>query len=138
VAIGRRKDDSIFALELAVGVLCLRNRLRFIGLVRATTHHKRCAEGPRIASQLVTTSPLAGGIAQGLNTLLTLIMGHISLAKTYVVPNGKVWANLTVAEHACQRAADLAHQLLTLRTKELHGVWQRVWPHQPQAAKAPG
>jgi PAS domain S-box-containing protein len=137
-AVGRRKDGAILPLELAVGVLCLRDRLRFIGLVRDATNHKRCEEELRIASKLATASTLAGGIDQGLNILLTLIMGHISLAKTYVVPSDKAWANLTVAEHTCKRAADLAHQLLTLRTKELHEVWQRVWPHELQAAKAPG
>lgn len=63
--------------------------------------------------KLQSVGVLAGGIAHDFNNLLTAIIGNISLAKFSIDTESKIYARLTNAENACNRAADLTQQLLT-------------------------
>ena len=63
--------------------------------------------------KLEAIGTLAGGIAHEFNNLLTAIMGHLSLAKHYARPQEPLFAHLTAAAQASQRAADVTQQLLT-------------------------
>jgi two-component system cell cycle sensor histidine kinase/response regulator CckA len=56
---------------------------------------------------------LAGGIAHDFNNILTGIIGNISFARTFLDESHKSATILLKAEKAANRAADLAHQLLT-------------------------
>jgi two-component system, cell cycle sensor histidine kinase and response regulator CckA len=56
---------------------------------------------------------LAGGIAHDFNNILTGIMGNISFAQMVLVEGSEARQPLQNAEKASQRAAELAHQLLT-------------------------
>jgi PAS domain S-box-containing protein len=63
--------------------------------------------------KLQSLGVLAGGIAHDFNNILTSIMGNISFARTFIDESHKASALLLNAEKATNRAADLAHQLLT-------------------------
>lgn len=65
------------------------------------------------ALKLESLGVLAGGIAHDFNNLLTGIMGNISMAQSYLDDKHKSFNPLERAETASQRAAELAHQLLT-------------------------
>ena len=56
---------------------------------------------------------LAGGIAHDFNNILTGIMGNISFAQLILKEGSEARKPLQAAEKASQRAAELAHQLLT-------------------------
>jgi signal transduction histidine kinase len=56
---------------------------------------------------------LAGGIAHDFNNIITGILGNISLARIFIDPLHRSSRHLEEAEKASQRAAELAHQLLT-------------------------
>ena len=56
---------------------------------------------------------LAGGIAHDFNNILTGIMGNISFAQMVLKEGSEARQPLQNAEKASQRAAELAHQLLT-------------------------
>ena len=56
---------------------------------------------------------LAGGIAHDFNNILTGIMGNVSFAQLLLEAGHKARQPLAAAEKASQRAAELAHQLLT-------------------------
>ena len=56
---------------------------------------------------------LAGGIAHDFNNILTGIMGYISFARLFIDESHEAGGPLEAAEKASQRAAELAHQLLT-------------------------
>ena len=56
---------------------------------------------------------LAGGIAHDFNNILTGIMGNISFAQLIIKGEHAARQPLQAAEKASQRAAELAHQLLT-------------------------
>ncbi|MDR3580496.1 MAG: PAS domain S-box protein [Oryzomonas sp.] len=63
--------------------------------------------------KLESLGVLAGGIAHDFNNLLTAIIGNISFARTFLSESHKTSQILMNAEKAANRAADLAHQLLT-------------------------
>jgi len=65
------------------------------------------------ARKLESLGVLAGGIAHDFNNLLNVIMGYISLAQMGGDQPAATAAALTQALQACQRAAELARQLLT-------------------------
>jgi PAS domain S-box-containing protein len=56
---------------------------------------------------------LAGGIAHDFNNILTGIMGNVSFAQLFLDGEHQARPPLEAAEKASQRAAELAHQLLT-------------------------
>ncbi len=71
-------------------------------------------EGEILKTQkLESLGVLAGGIAHDFNNLLTAILGNISIAKTYIGPEDKIFERLTDAEKASLRARGLTRQLLT-------------------------
>lgn len=63
--------------------------------------------------KLESLGVLAGGIAHDFNNILTGIIGNISFARTMLDESHKSAAMLLNAEKAANRAADLAHRLLT-------------------------
>ncbi|WP_085813335.1 ABC transporter substrate-binding protein [Geoanaerobacter pelophilus] len=76
-------------------------------------------ENKRIEAQMLNMQKLeslgvlAGGIAHDFNNILTGIVGNITFAQLSLEPRHKAAAPLSKAEKACQRAAELASQLLT-------------------------
>jgi two-component system, cell cycle sensor histidine kinase and response regulator CckA len=63
--------------------------------------------------KLESLGVLAGGIAHDFNNILTGIMGNITYARSLLDQSHKSATLLLSAEQAANRAADLAHQLLT-------------------------
>jgi nitrogen-specific signal transduction histidine kinase/CheY-like chemotaxis protein len=63
--------------------------------------------------KLESLGVLAGGIAHDFNNILTGVMGNISLAKLRAREDGEISQNLSEAEKAIGRAAELSRQLLT-------------------------
>jgi len=65
------------------------------------------------AQRLDSIGQLAGGVAHDFNNILTAILGNLEVAKSALGPDGPVVSELTEAEQAARRAADLTRQLLT-------------------------
>ncbi len=63
--------------------------------------------------KLESVGVLAGGIAHDFNNILTVILGNINLAETYLDPDNKAADLLQKAEKASHRAKELTQQLLT-------------------------
>lgn len=63
--------------------------------------------------KLESLGVLAGGIAHDFNNVLTGILGNVSFAQMLLDPSHKAFKPLQEAEKASNRAAELAHQLLT-------------------------
>ena len=89
-------------------------------LVQDITEEKRLdRENKRIEAQMLNMQKLeslgvlAGGIAHDFNNILTGIVGNISFTQMMLEPDHKAKGPLGKAEKACQRAAELAGQLLT-------------------------
>ncbi len=110
-----KKEGSIRFIESTVsGILDSNNNLAgFVLMARDITEHKKLEEELLKAQKLESIGVLAGGIAHDFNNLLTGILNCISLSKSLVKPEDKVFESLTMAEKASRLAKDLTHQLFT-------------------------
>ncbi|MBU5612969.1 ABC transporter substrate-binding protein [Geomonas azotofigens] len=95
-------------------------RAHLLVMVQDITEEKRLdRENKRIEAQMLNMQKLeslgvlAGGIAHDFNNILTGIVGNISFAQMVLEKEHKAKGPLGKAEKACQRAAELAGQLLT-------------------------
>ncbi|MEC4684731.1 MAG: PAS domain S-box protein [Nitrospirota bacterium] len=82
-------------------------------VLRDITEKQKMEEEILKTQKLESLGVLAGGIAHDFNNLLTAILGNISIAKTYIKPEDKIFERLTEAEKASLRARGLTRQLLT-------------------------
>lgn len=67
----------------------------------------------RADERLESVGLLAGGIAQDFNSLLSIIIGNISLTRMEIPPGEKIYDLLLEAEKASCQAADIAGKLIT-------------------------
>ncbi len=84
-----------------------------IGIMVDVTDRRKYEEERLKMDKLESLGVLAGGIAHDFNNIITGILGNISLARIYLDASHKSSRPLGAAEKASQRAAELAHQLLT-------------------------
>jgi len=84
-----------------------------IGIMVDVTDRRKYEEERIKMDKLESLGVLAGGIAHDFNNIITGILGNISLARIYLDKSHKACKPLGAAEKASQRAAELAHQLLT-------------------------
>ena len=88
-----------------------------IGVVlvfRDVTERRKAQEELSRISRLESIGVLAGGIAHDFNNILSIVLGNVSLARTYVGTNDERAARkCSDAEQAITRAQDLTRQLLT-------------------------
>lgn len=109
----RKKDGTVFPGEVYAGVFFSKGRKKIIGAVHDITERKRMEKELLKADKLESIGILAGGIAYDFNNALTAILSNISLAKTSITFEDKVFKMLVAAEKASVRAQNLTHQLLT-------------------------
>jgi len=88
-----------------------------IGVVlvfRDMTEKRKTEDEMARMSRLESISVLAGGIAHDFNNLLSIVLGNVSLARSYIgKDNEKALRKCSDAEQAITRAKDLTQQLLT-------------------------
>jgi PAS domain S-box-containing protein len=82
-------------------------------IIERTTELKQTYKQLYHAQKMESIGILAGGIAHDFNNLLTVILGNISLAKSDIDPEDRVFNVLLEAEDASLRAKDLTQELLT-------------------------
>ncbi|WP_051689412.1 PAS domain-containing hybrid sensor histidine kinase/response regulator [Pelobacter seleniigenes] len=114
-----RKNGEIFPVEITANHFIYDQVEYNLALVTDITDRLRSEEERRqFEKQMVQTQKmeslgvLAGGVAHDFNNLLAAIMGHSELTKRRL-PNGSpAIEHLKQIEHAAERAADLAKQML--------------------------
>ena len=87
--------------------------LRAVIVSRDITLRRQMEEEIFKASKLESIGVLAGGIAHDFNNILTIILGNVSLAKSYADEDTPAPQILEDAEAACLKAKDLTQQFLT-------------------------
>ncbi len=88
--------------------------MQVILVSRDITNQRKMQEEIFKASKLESIGVLAGGIAHNFNNILTVILGNISLAKSYFsAADEEPLQVLADAEKACLSAQDLTAQFLT-------------------------
>jgi len=120
----RRKDGSVFPVELNIRLIDFAGEQAIIGVARNISE-RRQAEAERMnlekqllhAQKLESLGVLAGGIAHDFNNILTAIIGNAELAIMRLNPESPVLDNLQRIEKAAARAAELARQMLAYSGK---------------------
>ena len=109
----RSRDGRNIPVEITANFFKYDDREYNCAIIRDISE-RRILQEERIKSQkLESLGVLAGGIAHDFNNILTGIMGNISFARKFIEETHRASKILEQAETASQRAADLAHQLLT-------------------------
>ncbi len=117
--VGRRKDDSIFPMELSISAFQLGQSRHFTGLVRDVSTRKALELEIQQAQKMEIVGHLAGGVAHDFNNLLTVILGGCSFLES---DEGLTADSRELAidiHRAADRAAQLTRQLLAFSRKQI-------------------
>jgi len=122
----RRKDGSVFPVEIRLGLLEIGGSRRIMGLARDNTErHEAEAERGRLEAQLrqaqkmEAIGALAGGVAHDFNNILSAIIGYASLIQFNMEADNIQRHNLEQILAAAERAAGLTKSLLAFSRKQL-------------------
>ncbi|MFQ5807179.1 MAG: ATP-binding protein [Phycisphaerae bacterium] len=119
----RRKDGTVFPVEISAGTFVLGDQEVVCGVVREITERKRADEEKagleaqlRQAQKMEAIGQLAGGVAHDFNNILTAILGNVELLlaelKSELPADDSLVMGLVQIDRAGQRATSLTRQLL--------------------------
>jgi two-component system, cell cycle sensor histidine kinase and response regulator CckA len=122
----RRKDGTVFPIEVAASVADLDGKTAYLAVVRDITERVAAEEGRRRlqeqlqhAVKMEAVGRLAGGVAHDFNNLLTAILGNIDLASLQLEEGGDVREALSEIRGAALSAATVTRQLLAFVRKHV-------------------
>ena len=113
----RRKDGSIFPMELAVGEARFGNNRIFTGFIRDTTARARMEEELRQSQKMEAIGQLTGGLAHDFNNLLTVISGNLEMLEPRL-HDDEQREILSEAKEATDLGAQLAGRLLAFGRRQ--------------------
>jgi PAS domain S-box-containing protein len=109
---GRRKDGTMFPLELGVSEFRFGGARKFTGILRDLTARKRLEAQVRRSQKLEAIGTLAAGVAHDFNNLLMGIMGCTTIAISKLPDGSPARLFLDEAKAAAERGTRLTRQLL--------------------------
>ena len=109
---GRRKDGTIFPIELAVTALSTDDRRLFTGVVRDITRRKRAEAALVAASRMEATITLAGGVAHDFNNLMAVVLTNTEILRRDLEDRPDDHALVEEISELARRGGDLAKQLV--------------------------
>ena len=131
----RRKDGTVFPVEIRVGILPWSGTNYILGFARDVSGRVEAEqERQRLQAQLAqaqkmeTIGTLAGGIAHDFNNILSAIMGFGEIVKLELPAGSIAVENIEQVLKASKRAANLVQQILTFSRKSEHRL-ERLQPH---------
>ncbi|OAG28108.1 PAS domain S-box protein [Thermodesulfatator autotrophicus] len=107
----RRKDGSVFPVEIFFNVLNLPNHRLFLGLVQDISERKKLEEERINLEKHRALELMAGGVAHDFNNLLASLMLNLDLARQFS-RDEKVIEILTRSQEAIKEAQRLSQRLL--------------------------
>ena len=117
---GRRKDGSVFPLELAVGQMQKGGEHAFVGIMRDVSERReaeKAREQLRHAQKMEALGQLTGGIAHDFNNLLAIIIGNLDLALEQI-GDENLLSLLKPSLDAALHGSELTQQLLAFGRKQ--------------------
>jgi two-component system, cell cycle sensor histidine kinase and response regulator CckA len=115
----RRKDGTIFPVEVSMSMIHLLNKEYVVSVIRDIADRKQTEERLRMSQKMEAIGQLAGGIAHDFNNLLTVINCHSQLLIDLTGPHDPLREHFAAIQHAGDRAAELTSQLLTFSRRKL-------------------
>lgn len=121
----KRRDGSLFPVEVRVGLLEMDGRRYIMGLTRDISERLAEAEARRAievqlqqAQKMESIGNLAGGIAHDFNNILSAVIGFTDLAMMQTSHDNAIQENLRQVRTAADRATALVKQILTFSRKQ--------------------
>ena len=118
----KKKDGTIFPVEIATGIYNSNGHKKMIGAVRDISERKRLETRLQQANKLEAIGTLAGGIAHDFNNILAAVIGFTELALNNAEKETSLHANLQQVMTAGKRAKDLVQQILTFSRQSDHDL----------------
>ncbi|MBZ9791090.1 PAS domain S-box protein [Rhizobium sp. 3T7] len=114
---GRKKDGSVFPMELSVGEAISNDTRIFTGFIRDLTSRHRIEEELRQAQKMEAVGQLTGGLAHDFNNLLTVISGNLEMLDACLTDE-KQRELVREAQEAADDGAKLTGQLLAFGRRQ--------------------
>ncbi|HJX52036.1 MAG TPA: PAS domain S-box protein, partial [Polyangia bacterium] len=122
----RRKDGTIYPVELTVSMTEVDGAPAFMAVTRDVTERRRAEEDRRRledqlqhAVKMESIGRLAGGVAHDFNNLLTAILGNVEIANHRLRRNEGIQDLLGEVREAAMSAAGLTRQLLAFSRRQI-------------------
>ena len=113
----RKKDGTIFPIELAVGEVKLDGTHIFTGFIRDLTARARMEADLRQAQKMEAIGQLTGGLAHDFNNLLTVISGNLEMLEARIDEAGQREL-IKEAQGATELGAQLSNRLLAFGRRQ--------------------
>lgn len=114
---GRRKDGTIFPLELAVGEARDGGARIFTGFMRDLTARQRVEQELRHAQKMEAVGQLTGGVSHDFNNLLTVILGNLEMLEARLTEPGHLEL-VREARETAEHGAQLTERLLAFGRRQ--------------------
>lgn len=113
----RKKDGTIFPMELAVGEVKLDGTPIFTGFIRDLTARARMEADLRQAQKMEAIGQLTGGLAHDFNNLLTVISGNLEMLEARI-DEASHRELIKEAQGAAELGAQLSNRLLAFGRRQ--------------------
>ncbi|QFU16326.1 PAS domain-containing sensor histidine kinase [Microvirga thermotolerans] len=117
VVSARRKDGTVFPIELAVGEAMVGEHRLFTGFIRDMTAKQRMEQDLRQAQKMEAVGQLTGGIAHDFNNLLTVILGDLEMVEMRL-KDGPLLELVKEARETAEHGAQLTERLLAFGRRQ--------------------
>ncbi len=97
------------------------NTVGSVAVFRDITERKKMWEDVFKAKKMECNTQFISGFAHDFNNLMAIILGYVSLSRSTLTAEDKLYKNLSLAEDACLVAKDLIYQLIRLSAGEAAG-----------------
>jgi len=118
---GRRKDGSLFPMDLAVGATGEAGEHAFVIIIQDSTEQRQAEEERRQLRQfqkMEAIGHLTSGIAHDFNNLLAVMLGNLDLLMEHLPTDDPLRARVQPCIHAAEQGASLIDQLLGFARKQ--------------------
>lgn len=119
---GRRKDGTLFPMELTLSEMHLGQGVAFTGIARDLTEAKRLEEQARISHSLRTIGRLAGSVAHHVNNRLQVVRSNMELLENSVGDDPKTRRAMERIDGAIDRIAPVMEQMLSFSSPDKEGM----------------